>query len=152
MFDSYDRKILNALQADGRVTNQQLAELIGLSSAATWRRVKALEEAGVIRQYTAILDATKVARGLRAILTVSLQRHDADSKKRFEERVSSYPEVLQFFAITGGSDFVIHVVVEDIQSYDRFINEKIFTLEGVGQVHSHFALRELKNETALPIS
>ncbi|KEA63325.1 Transcriptional regulator, AsnC family [Marinobacterium lacunae] len=151
MFDSYDRKILNTLQADGRITNQQLAEKIGLSSAATWRRVKALEEAGVIRQYTALLDASKVARGLRAILTVSLLRHDADSKKLFEDTVSSYPEVLQFFAITGDADFMIHVVVADIQSYDQFINEKIFTLEGVGQVQSHFALRELKNETTLPI-
>jgi len=151
MFDSYDRKILNALQADGRISNQQLAEKIGLSSAATWRRVKALEEAGVIRQYTALLDAAKLSCGLRAILTVSMLRHDADSKKLFEDTVSSYPEVLQFFSITGDADCMIHVVVEDIQSYDQFINEKIFTLEGVGQVKSHFALRVLKNETALPV-
>ncbi|MDH2435907.1 AsnC family transcriptional regulator [Pokkaliibacter plantistimulans] len=151
MFDSYDRHILNLLQEDGRITNLELAERVGLSSAAAWRRVKALEEAGVIRKYTALLDANKIARGLRAMLSVSLVRHMPECKQAFEDAVRSYPEVLQCFAVTGSADFMLLVAVEDMTVYDAFLNEKIFTLEGVGQAHTHFALREIKNDTVFAL-
>ena len=149
--DKFDRKILKILQADGRISNQQLADEVGLSSAACWRRVKALEEQGVIRTYAALLDPDKVEKGLCVLVMVSLLRHSVDHTYSFEQAMKACPEVLQCYAITGNADFVLRVMVRDIKAYDLFLNEKVFPLEGISQVHSNFALREIKSETALPI-
>lgn len=149
--DSYDRKILSALQQDGRISNQQLAEQVGLSSAACWRRVKALEESGVIRKYTALVNPDAVNQGLCVLVMVSLVRHSVDHSKSFENAMHACPEVLQCYAITGNADFVLRVMVSDIKAYDRFLNERVFPLEGIAQVNSNFALREIKSETALKI-
>ncbi len=149
--DKFDRKILKILQADGRISNQQLADEVGLSSAACWRRVKALEEQGVIRTYAALLDPDKVEKGLCVLVMVSLLRHSVDHTHSFEQAMKACPEVLQCYAITGNADFVLRVMVRDIKAYDLFLNEKVFPLEGISQVHSNFALREIKSETALPI-
>jgi Lrp/AsnC family leucine-responsive transcriptional regulator len=149
--DKFDRKILKILQADGRISNQQLADEVGLSSAACWRRVKALEEQGVIRTYAALLDPDKVEKGLCVLVMVSLLRHSVDHTHNFEQAMKACPEVLQCYAITGNADFVLRVMVRDIKAYDLFLNDKVFPLEGISQVHSNFALREIKSETALPI-
>ncbi|GKW50800.1 Lrp/AsnC family transcriptional regulator [Halomonas sp. NCCP-2165] len=149
--DAYDKKILRLLQARGRITNQQLAEEIGLSSAACWRRVKALEENGTLRRFTALVDPARVGQPLTALVMVTLVRHHIDNTVEFERRILEYPEVLQCFATTGNADFVLRVVIEDMAAYDRFLNEKLFTLAGISQVSSNFALREIKNETAIPI-
>ncbi|GAA0559716.1 Lrp/AsnC family transcriptional regulator [Halomonas salifodinae] len=149
--DAYDKKILRLLQAQGRITNQQLAEEIGLSSAACWRRVKALEENGTLRRFTALVDPARVGQPLTALVMVTLVRHHIDNTVEFERRILEYPEVLQCFATTGNADFVLRVVIEDMAAYDRFLNEKLFTLAGISQVSSNFALREIKNETAIPI-
>ncbi|GAA0784196.1 Lrp/AsnC family transcriptional regulator [Marinobacterium sediminicola] len=149
--DGYDRKILHHLQQDGRISNQQLAEKVGLSPAACWRRVRALEEQGVIEGYSALLNAEVMGQAMSVFVLVSLQRHNLDSTEEFEHQVMTYPEVLQCFAVTGNADFVLRVVVPDMRSYDRFLNEKIFTLQGIAQVHSNFALREIKNTQHLPL-
>lgn len=149
--DTYDKRILKLLQADGRISNQELADSIGLSPAACWRRVKALEEAGVIRGFVALVEPREVGQPLCVMAMVTLLRHSADSTVEFEERVKQYPEVLQCYAVTGTADFMLRVVIPDMESYDRFLNEKIFTLSGISQVHSNFALREIKNETAIPV-
>lgn len=149
--DGFDRKILRQLQQDGRISNQQLAERVGLSPAACWRRVRALEERGAIAGYSARLNPEVLGQGLSVFVLVSLQRHNLDSTEEFEQQVSTYPEVLQCFAVTGNADFVLRVVVPDMRSYDRFLNEKIFTLQGIAQVHSNFALREIKNTHHLPV-
>ncbi|MFY0991688.1 Lrp/AsnC family transcriptional regulator [Halomonas sp. C05BenzN] len=149
--DGHDRRILKVLQQQGRITNQELAERIGLSPAACWRRVKALEEEGVIKRFAALVDPARVGQPLCALVMVTLVRHHIDNTAEFENRILQYPEVLQCYATTGNADFVLRVVSEDMAAYDRFLNEKLFTLPGISQVSSNFALREIKNETAIPI-
>ena len=149
--DKLDRKILSALQQDGRISNQLLAEQVGLSPAACWRRVRTLEESGVIQGYSAGVDPERIGQGLCVLVNLSLQRHNIDSTAEIEQQVSSYPEVLQCFAVTGNADFVLRVIVPDMASYDRFLNEKIFTLQGIAQVNSNFALREIKNTETIPV-
>ncbi|PFG10173.1 Lrp/AsnC family transcriptional regulator [Marinobacter sp. LV10MA510-1] len=149
--DKLDQRILVILQQDGRISNQQLAEQIGLSPAACWRRVRSLEETGIITGYSAQLAPERVGQGLCVLINLSLQRHTIDSTVDIERQVSSYPEVLQCFAVTGNADFVLRVIVPDMASYDRFLNEKIFTLQGIAQVNSNFALREIKNTQTIPL-
>ncbi|MCM0611277.1 Lrp/AsnC family transcriptional regulator [Marinobacter sediminum] len=149
--DKLDRRILAALQQDGRISNQLLAEQVGLSPAACWRRVRTLEETGVIQGYSARVDPQLMGQGLCVLVNLSLQRHNIDSTAEIEQQVSSYPEVLQCFAVTGTADFVLRVIVPDMASYDRFLNEKIFTLKGISQVNSNFALREIKNTETIPV-
>ena len=149
--DKLDQRILSVLQQDGRISNQLLAEQVGLSPAACWRRVRTLEENGVILGYSARLDPESVGQGLCVLVNLSLQRHNLDSTAEIEQQVSSYPEVLQCFAVTGNADFVLRVIVPDMASYDRFLNEKIFTLQGIAQVNSNFALREIKNTETIPV-
>lgn len=149
--DKLDRRILAALQEDGRISNQLLAEQIGLSPAACWRRVRALEETGIIKGYSARVDPSLIGQGLCVLVNLSLQRHTIDSTAEIEQQVSSYPEVLQCFAVTGNADFVLRVIVPDMASYDSFLNEKIFTLTGIAQVNSNFALREIKNTETIPV-
>lgn len=149
--DKIDRRILAVLQDDGRLTNQVLAEKVGLSPAACWRRVRNLEQQGVILGYSARLDPERLGQGLCVLVNLSLQRHTIDSTANIEQQVSSYPEVLQCFAVTGNADFVLRVLVRDMAAYDRFLNEKIFTLQGIAQVNSNFALREIKNTLTVPV-
>ena len=108
--DGFDRKILGYLQQDGRISNQQLAEQVGLSPAACWRRVRALEEQGAIAGYSARLNPEALGQVLSVFALVSLQRHNIDSTAEFEQQVMTYPEVLQCFAVTGNADFVLRVV------------------------------------------
>ncbi|MBK1850078.1 MULTISPECIES: Lrp/AsnC family transcriptional regulator [unclassified Marinobacter] len=149
--DKLDQRILAILQRDGRISNQQLAEQVGLSPAACWRRVRALEESGVIKGYSAHLTPERIGHGLCVLVNLSLQRHTIDSTAEIERQVSSYPEVLQCFAVTGNADFVLRIIVPDMASYDRFLNEKIFTLQGIAQVNSNFVLREIKNTQMIPV-
>lgn len=149
--DKIDRRIVAVLQDDGRLSNQMLAEKVGLSPAACWRRVRTLEEQGVILGYSARLDPARLGQELCVLVNLSLQRHTIDSTATIEQQVSSYPEVLQCFAVTGTADFVLRVLVPDMTAYDRFLNEKIFTLQGIAQVNSNFALREIKNTFTVPV-
>ncbi|PCF94685.1 Lrp/AsnC family transcriptional regulator [Vreelandella nigrificans] len=149
--DKYDQHILTLLQQQGRITNNELAEQIGLSPAACWRRVKALEESGVIRRFAALVEPSLVGQPLAALVMVTLVRHHIDNTAEFESRIRQYPEVLQCYATTGNADFVLRVVIEDMAAYDKFLNEKLFTLDGISQVSSNFVLRNIKEETAIPI-
>ena len=151
MLDEAERRILTVLQGDGRLTNQQLAEQVGMSPAACWRRVRGLEERGIIGHYAAIVDRKQVGFGLCAFLHISLARHIEGNVKDFEAAVRERPEVLECFATTGDADFLLRVVVEDIESYDRFLEDFVFTLAGIGQVRSNIALREIKFDVALPL-
>ncbi len=149
--DRYDRHILAALQDDGRISNQQLADKVGLSSAACWRRVKVLDEKGILKKYTALVSPESLGYDLCVLIMVTLIRHRQDHAIEFQQAVQGYPEVLQCFAVTGDADYVLRVIIQDMAAYDCFLNDKIFNLPGVNQVKSNFALREIKNETAIPI-
>ena len=149
--DSTDYRILSILQTEGRISNQDLAEQVGISTAACWRRVRALEAAGTIGGYAALLDRQQLGLALCAFVHVSLARHRRQSTGDFEAAVATRPEVLECFATTGDADFILRVVTADIESFDRFLEDFLFGLEGIAQVRSNIALRELKFATALPL-
>lgn len=150
MLEHKDQKILSELQRDGRLTMQELAARVGMSSSACWRRVRGLEEAGIIDRYAVILNARKAGFALSAVVHVSLARHEQENVERFIREVSRHPEILECFATSGEADFHLRVVVEDIDAYNTFLDDFIFKLPGVSQVRSNIVLKEIKADTALP--
>jgi Lrp/AsnC family transcriptional regulator len=149
--DPFERRILDALQQDGRLSVQELAERVGLSSSPTWRRVRALEARGVIRRYVALLDPAAAGVPQCVFVNVTLVKHDRDAITEFEAAVLGRPEVLECFATTGDADYLLRVMVPDASAFERFLQEAIFTRRVVQHVRSNFALREVKYETALPL-
>lgn len=149
--DRIDIRILEALQDDGRISNQALATQVGISSAACWRRVRALEESGLIHSYAALLDRKQLGLNLCAFVHVSLLRHAQQSTHSFEQAVLQRPEVMECFSTTGDADFILRVVTHSIESFDHFLADFLFRLPQISQVRSNIALRELKMETALPL-
>jgi Lrp/AsnC family leucine-responsive transcriptional regulator len=150
MLESKDRRILAELQRDSRLTNQELADRVGMSTSATWRRVKSLEETGVIERYAAIVNPRKAGFGLASMVHVSLARHEQKHVELFIREVLQHPEVLECFATSGEADFHLRVVVADIDAYNAFLDNFIFKLPGVSQVRSNIVLKEIKADTALP--
>ncbi|MEA3276216.1 MAG: Lrp/AsnC family transcriptional regulator [Pseudomonadota bacterium] len=151
--DRYDRSILEVLQADGRISNQDLAERIGLSPSPCLRRVRALEDAGIIAGYRALLDAGKLGLDLVALVSISMDRHTPERFTRFDAAVSALPEVLECLLITGrDADYQLKVIVRDMDAYQDLLLNKITRIEGVSGVHSSFVLRRVVERTALPIS
>jgi Lrp/AsnC family transcriptional regulator, leucine-responsive regulatory protein len=148
--DRKDRAILMALQQDSRLTMQQLADLTGMSSSACWRRVRSLEESGVIDRYAALINPRKAGFSLSSMTLVSLARHEEKNVETFVKQVARHPEVLECFATSGEADFHLRVVVEDMDAYNRFLDDFIFKLPGVSQVRSNIVLKEIKLDTALP--
>jgi Lrp/AsnC family leucine-responsive transcriptional regulator len=145
-----DRRILFELQRDCRLTNQELADKVGMSNSATWRRVKSLEERGIIDRYAAIVNPKKAGFGLASMVHVSLTRHEQTHVDHFVREVLQHPEVLECFATSGEADFHLRVVVEDIDAYNVFLDDFIFRLPGVSQVRSNIVLKEIKADIALP--
>ncbi|NCF50790.1 winged helix-turn-helix transcriptional regulator [Gammaproteobacteria bacterium] len=146
-----DRNLLAELQRDSRQTTQQLAEKTGMSPSATWRRIKNLEDSGVIDRYAVIVNPRKAGFGLSSMVQVSLARHEQANVDNFVREVLRHPEVLECFATSGEADFHLRVVVEDIDAYNTFLDDFIFKLPGVSQVRSNIVLKEIKADTALPI-
>ncbi|MDH3350032.1 MAG: Lrp/AsnC family transcriptional regulator [Gammaproteobacteria bacterium] len=151
MLSNKDRRILAELQRDSRLTIQQLADKVGMSSSATWRRVKSLEEDGIIDRYAVIVNPRKAGFGLTSIVHISLARHEQTNVDQFIREVLQHPEVLECFATSGEADFHLRVVVRDIDAYNTFLDEFIFRLPGVSQVRSNIVLKEIKDDTALPL-
>jgi DNA-binding Lrp family transcriptional regulator len=149
--DRYEYGILRALQADGRLTNQDLSQKVGLSPSACWRRVKSLEEAGVILRYSAILDPSKVGIGETVFAHISLKRHSKALSAEFADLMRKQPEVMECFFTTGTADVILRVVTSSVAAYDEFLENVIFNARGVSQVRSDFTLRQIKYETALPL-
>jgi len=151
MLGSKDRRILAELQRDSRLTIQELADKVGMSSSATWRRVKSLEEDGIIDRYAVIVNPKKAGFGLTSMVHVSLARHEQANVDHFIREVLQHPEVLECFATSGEADFHLRVVVKDIDAYNTFLDEFIFRLPGVSQVRSNIVLKKIKDDTALPL-
>ncbi len=149
--DTKDRRILAELQRDGRLTMQELAARTGTSSSACWRRVRSLEQAGIIDRYAVVVNPRKAGFGLSSIVHVSLARHEQKHVDNFVREVSRHPEILECFATSGEADFHLRVVVEDIDAYNHFLDDFIFRLPGVSQVRSNIVLKEIKVDTALPL-
>ena len=150
MLEPRDRRILAELQRDSRMTTQELADKVAMSSSATWRRVRSLEEAGIIDRYVVIVNPKKAGFGLASMVQVTLARHEQANVEHFIREVLQHPEVLECFATSGEADFHLRVVVEDIEAYNRFLDDFIFKLPGVSQVRSNIVLKEIKADTALP--
>ena len=150
MLDRNDRAILKELQLDSRQTMQQLAVRTGMSSSACWRRIRSLEESGVIDRYAAIVNPRKAGFALSSMTLVSLARHEETNVENFVREVMRHPEVLECFATSGEADFHLRVVVEDMDAYNKFLDDFIFRLPGVSQVRSNIVLKEIKVDTALP--
>ena len=150
--DRFDRRILEELQRDGRLTNLELAERIGLSPSPCLRRVRALEEAGVIAGYRALLDARKLGLSLIALLSISMDRHTPERFARFDAAMAELPEVLECLLITGReADYQLKVVVRDMDAYQELLLNRITRIEGVSGVQSSFVLRRVVERTALPL-
>jgi Lrp/AsnC family transcriptional regulator, leucine-responsive regulatory protein len=142
--DETDRKILRVLAQDGRVSNQKLAETVHLSPTPCWNRVKALEEAGFISGYAAILDQHALGLPDVVIIEVTLDRHDDDIFRRFGEALAELPEVMEAYLITGEYDYLVKVAVSGTEGYERFLRQKLYKLPGIRHSRSTFALRCLK--------
>ena len=142
--DPADQRILDALREDSRISNADLAERAGLSPSSCWRRVKALEESGVIRQYTVVLDDEKQGLGLGAIVHVHLTRHDPDQLDAFIRAVQSRPEIRACYATTGQADYHLHVVCADIEAYNDFLERVLFRIPAVASAQTNVILRRIK--------
>ncbi|MCP3463800.1 MULTISPECIES: Lrp/AsnC family transcriptional regulator [unclassified Bradyrhizobium] len=150
MIEEQDSQILAHLQKDGRATNQQLADQVGMSTSACWRRVRALEESGIIQGYAALVARERAGFTMSAVLHVSLERHDAKFVDEFVSRVTKRREVLECFATTGDADYHLRVVVQDMAAYNKFLDEFMFRIPGIRYVRSNVILKEIKTGVALP--
>jgi Lrp/AsnC family transcriptional regulator, leucine-responsive regulatory protein len=150
--DRYDKQILEALQRNGRISNQELADSISLSPSPCLRRVSKLEEAGIIDGYVALVNARKLGLTLLAFISISMDKHTPDRFDLFEKTIGSYPEVLECHLITGQSaDYLLKVIVKDMDAYQQFLLQKLTRIEGVSGVHSSFVLKSPVDKTALPL-
>lgn len=150
--DRYDRQILTALQADARLSNQELADRIGLSPSPCLRRVKRLEEVGLIEGYRAMLNARSLGLKLTAFIHISMDRHTPDRFELFESHVLKLPEVLECHLITGqDADYMLKVIVEDMDEFQRLLLEEITRIKGVTGVNSSFVLKSPTNWAPLPL-
>lgn len=150
--DAYDRAILRKLQRDGRISNQDLAEGVNLSPSPCLRRVRRLEEDGIIEGYAARLNARRLGLKLMAFIQISMDKHTPERFDRFESAVANYPEVLECHLITGqAADYLLKVVVEDMDGYQHFLLNKITRIEGVSGVQSSFVLKSPQSHTELPV-
>lgn len=151
-FDRTDLAILAVLQRDGRLTNAELAVRVNLSASACLRRVQKLEADGVIDGYAARLNPAAVGLGLQAFVRVQLRSHDAIAVQAFVEKVGGWDEVVACHALTGDMDYLLHVIVEDLEHFSRFLLDHLLNDSGVGDVNSSFVLRTVKHGRALPLT
>jgi Lrp/AsnC family transcriptional regulator, leucine-responsive regulatory protein len=151
--DRHDKHILEILQQDGRINNQDLADRIGLSPSPCLRRVRTLEESGLIVGYRALLDARKLGLSLMALVHISMDKHTPERFANFEATVAVLPEVLECLLITGqDADYQIKAVVRDMDHYQAFLLNQITRIDGVTGVHSSFVLRRVMDRTTLMVS
>ena len=150
--DRTDRRILQAMQVNARISNLELAEAVGLSPTPCSRRVKRLEESGIIRAHVTLLNQAMLGLKLTAYIGISMDRHTPDRFETFEAEVLEYPEVMECSVVTGQtSDYLLKAVVPDMEYYERFLLGKLTRIEGVTGVHSSFELRRVVSKTILPI-
>ncbi len=150
--DRTDKRILELMQGNGRISNLELSEQVGLSPTPCSRRVKQLEESGVIDRYVTLLDPEVLGLKLTASVGVEMDRHTSDRFENFQKAIMDMPEILECSVVTGQSaDFLLKVVVRDMRHYEEFLLNRLTKLEGVSGVHSSFVLRKVVNKTELPL-
>jgi len=150
--DNYDKAILNALQNDGRLSNQEIADEIGLSPSACLRRFKALEESGIIVGYRTLVDSKKLGLDLMALIHISMDKHTKERFSQFEKAVQSMPNVVECLLLTGQTaDYQLKVLVKDLEAYQDLLLNHITQIKGVSGVHTSFVLRKVIDKTGIPI-
>lgn len=149
--DVFDRRILDQLQRNGRISNVDLAKAVGLSPSPCLRRVRDLEDAGVIDRYAAILNQGSAGFSLSVFVQVTLERQVETALETFERVIADRPEVMEAYLMTGDSDYLLRIVVPDVADYEIFLKEHLTRVPGVASIKSSFALNRVKYETALPL-
>lgn len=149
--DDLDCKLLEELQVDGRMTNQQLSERVGLSPSPCLRRLRQLEASGVITRYVALVDPESVGLGVTAFVRIRLEGQDDRHLAHFEAAVARFPEVMECYLMTGEADYQLRVVVGSLSEYENFLRHHLTRVEGITQVTTSFALRPTTYKTALPV-
>jgi DNA-binding Lrp family transcriptional regulator len=149
--DAIDLRILRAMQTDARMTNVELAEQVGLSQSPCLRRVRKLEELGVIASHVTLLDQNAVGLPVSVFLQVSLERQVEDALRVFEAAVGRWAEVMECYLMTGDADYVLRVVAADLAAYERFLMDRLTRVPGVSSIRSSFALKQVVYKTALPV-
>ncbi len=150
--DAIDRRVLAALQDNARIPNVELAEAVGLSPSPCLRRVRALEESGVIRRYVTLIDPGMVGLPVSVFVNVSLERQVVKALHKFEAAVLTRPEVMECYLMTGDADYLLRVVCADLAAYERFLLQHLTVVQGVSAIRSSFALKQVKYSTALPLA
>jgi Lrp/AsnC family leucine-responsive transcriptional regulator len=149
--DDLDRKILQHLQRDGRMSLADLAEKVGLSPSPCLRRVRTLERDGVIARYVAVLDQRAVGLPVSVFVSIKLDSQRQEALDRFAKTIERWPEVLECYLMTGPRDYWLRVVVPDLDAYERFVKQKLTRLEGIASIESSFALEQVKYTNVLPV-
>ena len=149
--DEVDRKILAALQRDATLSHAELAEKVGASSASCWRRIKAMEAASVLTATVRLVDAEKVGRGVNVLCNIRMRSHALEARRAFEQFVETRPEVVECFSMSGDWDYLLRIVVADVEDYNRFLMMTLLGHPSVAGASSHFALSMTKFTTALPV-
>ncbi|MGA3028060.1 MAG: Lrp/AsnC family transcriptional regulator [Bryobacteraceae bacterium] len=150
--DEIDSHILEVLQRDGRISNQDLADRVGLSPSPCLRRVRFLESSGVIQKYVALVNPVAVGRSLQAIVEVRLDRQTSASVARFEKQILKYPQVVECYLMAGDWDYMLRVVARDLDEFREFCVNTLAKIDGVGNVKSNISMKRVKYSTALPVT
>ena len=150
--DLFDRRILAALQQDGRMTSVALAELVHLSASQCARRVQRLEEAGVIRSYRAVLDPAALGLGVAAVVSLSLEKHAKANIQELQRRIVAHPAIVECLSVTGDADYQLRIIVPDLKAFSALLMDAIVPMPGVSTMHSSIILEEVKPFAALPIA
>jgi DNA-binding Lrp family transcriptional regulator len=149
--DRFDRKILDLLQQDGRISNVELAQRVNLSESACLRRVRSLEQGGLIERYAAILDHKQLGLSGTVFVHIALRREEQSELAAFEEAVQKIPEIMECYLMTGEFDYLLRLIVSDMADFERLHNEALTRLPGVARVNSSIAIRTVRRTTKLPI-
>ena len=149
--DAIDKKILTLLQQDGRMSIAELAGKVGLSASPCLRRIRLLEQAGIIARYVAVLDQRAVGLPVSVFVSIKLESQREDALDRFAKSIERWPEVLECYLMTGPRDYLLRVVVADLAAYEEFLKQKLTRLKGIGSIESSFALGQVKYTNVLPI-
>lgn len=150
-FDALDVRILEALQANGKFTNVELSKLVGLSPSPCLTRVRALEDSGVISHYVALLDPESLGGLMSIFIQVRLERQAIRELGLFEEAMIGFPEVMECYLMTGEADYLLRVIVPDLGALQEFIVYRLSKIDGVANIRSSFALKQVKYKTAYPV-